>query len=63
MPLMALEQLVMNQCGENDIHLAVYVPKLDDLTNEERSKLLKKYKSFRKFNTKNTDKYFHIKMW
>jgi hypothetical protein len=29
----------------------------------EKKDLLKKYKGFRKYNTKNTDKYFHTKLW
>lgn len=47
----------MNQSGENDIHLVTYV---DDFNNAES---IKKLKNFRKFHTKNTDKFFHIKYW
>jgi hypothetical protein len=47
----------MNQSGDNDMHLVCYI---DDLYNTESTK---KLKNFRKFNTKNTDKYFHIKFW
>lgn len=63
MPLLAPEQLLMNQCGENDIHLAVYMPSLEGKSDEEKSQIFKQYKAYRKYNTKNTDKYFHIKMW
>jgi anthranilate/para-aminobenzoate synthase component II len=47
----------MNQSLENDFHLVAY---LDDFNNIES---LKKLKSFRKFHTKNTDKFFHFKYW
>ncbi len=47
----------MNQSLENDLHVVAYI---DDITNEES---LKKLKNFRKFNTKNTDKFFHFKFW
>lgn len=37
--------------------MVVYI---DDFNNAES---VKKIKNFRKFNTKNTDKYFHMKFW
>lgn len=54
---MTEEQLIMNQSLENDLHMVVYI---DDYNNADA---MKKLKNFRKFNTKNTDKYFHIKYW
>lgn len=39
------------------MHIIAYV---DDFANQEA---IKKLKNFRKFNTKNTDKYFHLKYW
>ena len=48
----------MNQSGENDIHLIVYHE--GALSDPEA---VKKLKTFRKFNTKNTDKFFHLKFW
>lgn len=33
---------------------------IDDFKNEES---LRKLKNFRKFHTKNTDKFFHLKYW
>ena len=47
----------MNQSKQNDLHLIAYI---DDYNNVEGMKLLK---NFRKFNTKNTDKFFHFKYW
>lgn len=47
----------MNQSGENDFHLVVYI---DDFNNAEN---IKKLKNYRKFHTKNTDKFFHFKYW
>lgn len=51
------EQIVMNQSGDNDFHVVAYVPA------HLREETLKKHKNFRKFNTKNTDKFFHLKFW
>mmetsp|Transcript_14789 Transcript_14789/g.10694 ORF Transcript_14789/g.10694 Transcript_14789/m.10694 type:complete len:94 (-) Transcript_14789:1041-1322(-) len=47
----------MNQSGENDVHLISFI---DDYHNKEA---MNKLKNFRKFNTKNTDKCFHLKYW
>lgn len=47
----------MNQSGNNDIHIVTFI---DDFHNVES---IKKLKNFRKFHTKNTDKFFHIKYW
>ena len=47
----------MNQSLENDFHLVTYI---DDYKNAEG---MKKLKNFRKFHTKNTDKFFHFKYW
>ncbi len=47
----------MNQSLENDLHIVTYI---DDYRNAEA---MKKLKNFRKFHTKNTDKYFHFKYW
>lgn len=55
--LMSEEQLIMNQSLENDFHLVTYI---DDYKNAEG---MKKLKNFRKFHTKNTDKFFHFKYW
>lgn len=42
---------------ENDLHVVSYV---DDIDNKEN---MKKLKNFRKYHTKNTDKFFHLKYW
>ena len=55
--LEAPEQLVLNQSGDNDFHVVAWVP---PGKREETSKVLK---NFRKFNTKNTDRFFHYKFW
>lgn len=47
----------MNQSFENDLHVITYV---DDYKNMDN---MKKLKNFRKFHTKNTDRYFHIKFY
>ena len=47
----------MNQSGENDLHIVAYV---DDYKNAES---MKKLKNFRKFHTKSTDRFFHMKYW
>ena len=47
----------MNQSGDNDMHFVAFI---DDYHNEGS---IKKLKNFRKFHTKNTDKYFHLKYW
>jgi hypothetical protein len=39
------------------MHIVVYI---DDFHNNDA---IKKLKNFRKYNTKNTDKYFHLKYW
>jgi hypothetical protein len=39
------------------MHFVAYI---DDIKNKES---LKKIKNFRKYNTKNTDKFFHLKFW
>lgn len=57
MPLNAGEQLLLNQSGDNDFHVIAYTP------NENRVEVMKKLKNFRKFNTKNTDRFFHVKYW
>lgn len=48
----------MNESGENDIHIVSYYP--GSFSDPEA---LKRLKTFRKFNTKNTDKFFHFKYW
>jgi hypothetical protein len=52
------EQVLMNESGENDIHIVSYYP--GSFSDPEA---LKRLKTFRKFNTKNTDKFFHFKYW
>lgn len=47
----------MNQSGDNDFHVVAYIP------THLREETIKKLKNFRKFNTKNTDKFFHFKFW
>lgn len=42
---------------ENDLHFVSYI---DDYNNAES---MRKIKNFRKFHTKNTDKFFHLKYW
>lgn len=51
------EQLILNQSGDNDLHLVAYVPP------ENKEEAMKKLKTYRKFNTKNTDRFFHVKFW
>jgi hypothetical protein len=48
----------MNECGENDLHIVSYFP--GGFSDPEA---LKKLKTFRKYSTKNTDKFFHFKYW
>ena len=55
--LVSHEQLIMNQSGDNDFHVVAFVPK------HMREETLKNLKNFRKFNTKNTDRFFHYKFW
>jgi len=55
--LISAEQLVMNQSGDNDFHVVAFVPE------HLREQGLKNLKNFRKFNTKNTDRFFHFKYW
>ena len=55
--LISSEQLVMNQSGDNDFHVIAFVPE------HLREQGLKNLKNFRKFNTKNTDRFFHFKYW
>lgn len=50
--------ILMNQCGENDVHLVSYVP--NAFTDHDAQK---KLKYFRMFARKNTDKFFHFKYW
>lgn len=47
----------MNSSSGNDFHVIAYI---DDYKNKES---MKKIKNFRKFHTKNTDKFFHFKFW
>lgn len=47
----------MNQSGDNDFHVVAYVPA------HLREQTLRNLKNFRKFNTKNTDRFFHFKFW
>jgi hypothetical protein len=47
----------MNQSGDNDFHVVAFVPE------HLREQGLKNLKNFRKFNTKNTDRFFHFKYW
>jgi hypothetical protein len=47
----------MNQSGDNDFHVVAYVPQ------HLREQTMKNLKNFRKFNTKNTDRFFHFKFW
>ena len=47
----------MNQCGDNDIHMIAFVDP------ERRDEVMRTHKNFRKFNTKNTDRFFHVKYW
>jgi len=54
---MSEEQIIMNSSTENDFHVVAYI---DDYRNDES---MKKMKNFRKFHTKNTDKFFHFKYW
>lgn len=51
------EQIVMNQSGDNDFHVVAYAPA------ENKESVLRDLKNFRKFNTKNTDRFFHFKYW
>ena len=55
--MVAEEQLVLNQCGEGDIHVVTFIDNWDD---EESIKMLK---NFRRFSNKNSDKAFHMKYW
>ncbi|CDW86371.1 UNKNOWN [Stylonychia lemnae] len=55
--LMAEEQIIMNSSTGNDFHIIAYI---DDYNNVEG---MKKLKNYRKFHTKNTDKFFHFKFW
>jgi hypothetical protein len=55
--LEAPEQLVLNQSGDNDFHVVAWVPP------GKREETHKALKNFRKFNTKNTDRFFHYKFW
>lgn len=48
----------MNESGENDLHIVSYFP--GGFSDPEA---LKKLKTFRKYSTKNTDKFFHFKYW
>ena len=52
------EQILMNECGENDLHIVSFLP--GGFSDPEA---LKKLKTFRKYSTKNTDKFFHFKYW
>lgn len=47
----------MNQSGDNDFHVIAFVPE------KKRDETFKNLKNFRKFNTKNTDRFFHYKFW
>ena len=47
----------MNQSGDNDFHVIAYAP------GHLRDSAIKNLKNFRKFNTKNTDRFFHFKFW
>jgi hypothetical protein len=55
--LISAEQLVMNQSGDNDFHVIAYSPP------HLRDETIRNLKNFRKFNTKNTDRFFHYKFW
>ena len=53
-----MNQLLMFQSGQNDIHFISYAP--DCFTDRES---IKAQKTFRKFHVKNTEKQFHFKFW
>ena len=55
--MISAEQVVMNQSGDNDFHVVAFVPQ------HLREETLRNLKNFRKFNTKNTDRFFHFKFW
>ena len=57
MILTAEEWLLINQSGDNDLHIITYC---EDLKNKESVDALK---DFRKFNTKNQNNIFHYKFW
>ena len=57
MILTAEEWLLINQSGDNDLHIITYC---DDLKDQ---KSLDALKDFRKFNTKNQNNIFHYKFW
>lgn len=47
----------MNQSGDNDFHVVAYVPPT------KKAETIKNLKNFRKFHTKNTDRFFHYHFW
>ena len=57
MILTAEEWLLINQSGDNDLHIITYCEDLKD------QKAIDALKDFRKFNTKNQNNIFHYKFW
>jgi len=58
--LLEPEQLVIFQSPESTLHFVVYDK---DAFKTKDTEAMRRLKNFRKFNTKNTDKQFHLKFW
>lgn len=56
--LKEIEQIMLSSLGENDIHLITY--KQNGFKGKEA---LNSMKAYRKFQVKNTDKFFRLKFW